>query len=133
MMQCNNDDDLLLNQAFLQGTWVEVEPDNFAQYAGENYTFTFKEDSFFLKLYIWTDMLLPDDTLPSDGNMYAKGTYLFDSKIIEFSGEMCNSTFTEKRGNLPDFNSKYNYLLRANNEMLFYSEYNIDGITLVKE
>lgn len=133
IIQCSNDDDLLLNRAILQGTWVEVEPKDLVQFAGENHTYTFKEDSFFLKLHSWTDMLLPDDTLTTEGNIYAKGTYRFDTKIIEITGEICNSTFSEKRGNLPDFNSKYNYLIKATNEILLNPEVEETSITLIKK
>lgn len=44
---CEKDQELILETTILQGTWVEVEPEDLAQYAGTNHTLTFLEDSFF--------------------------------------------------------------------------------------
>ncbi|MDX8340946.1 hypothetical protein SLH46_17235 [Draconibacterium sp. IB214405] len=128
-----------LDQSLLQGTWGEIEPENLGQFAGSNHTFTFKEDSFFLELFSWTDVLYIDE----DGNPvepesygYIKGIYSFDLDNIYFDGVRClDSTYAERPDGdeVPGYIMSYSYEIKSSIRIILAPESDYESITLVKE
>ena len=137
MQSCKDDDELILETTILQGTWVEVEPEDLIQMAGENHTFIFREDSFFLKIDPWTDVVSPEDTCSNCPDfIYVKGEYFFDLNTINFDGERgLDSNFSEPddTSKLSTFNVTYDYKLRSSNTLVLNPESEFESITLVKE
>ena len=138
MVQCNNDDDLYLNSAILQGTWVEVEPLDM-RLEGDNYTFTFKQDSFYLKIRSWKDIVDPNDTCGGCHDyIYARGFYLLESDTIRFNGTWCtDSNYCKNAATmyLNSYKAKFNYEMRSRNEFILNPQYEEEyfSIRLVKE
>jgi len=138
MMQCTNDDELYLNSDILQGTWVETEPENLIQYEGDNYTFTFKQDSFYLKIENWTDIVYPGESMSPVWYYYASGLYILETDTIRFSGTWCpNSNYCKSAETmyLNSYSAKFNYEMRSDNEFVLdpdYEEYG-SSIRLVKQ
>jgi len=139
MLSCKDEDEIILEKTILQGTWVEVEPEDLEQYAGENHTFIFREDSFFLKLVSWTDVVYYDE----EGNWivgpqygYRKGEYSFDANTITFNGKLgLDSDFAEPNdtSTLKTFQLTYDYQLKSLNTIILNPESEYESITLVKE
>jgi len=138
-ISCKDEEDLILETTMLQGTWVEVEPEDLGQFVGSNHSFTFREDSFFLKLYSWTDVVYVDE----DGNWlgpnqygYRKGKYSFDANTIRFEGMGgLNSDFTEPVdfSQVNVFHWTFNYRLKSTNTIILNPDSEYESITLVKE
>ncbi|WP_321371381.1 hypothetical protein [uncultured Draconibacterium sp.] len=127
----------LLDQSILQGTWRETEPEDLIQFAGSNHTFKFREDSFFLALEFWTDVVYPDD--PCEGCptfSYIKGEYSFDLDKIYLDGVRClDSTYADRPdGNeVPGYTISYPYKMKSSTRIILDPESEYESITLVKE
>lgn len=85
LVQCSNNEDLIMTKDFLQGTWVEIEPENLIQFEGDNHKFTFMQDSFYIEISSWTDMIF--DTCGIASWTYKiNGKYSILKDSIEFTG-----------------------------------------------
>lgn len=146
LMQCSNDDeDLYLSQSVLQGTWIEVEPENVIQFVGENHIFTFKQDTFYLKIDSWTDAIYDDGsdtTYNADEDFlnytYIRGLYFLEADTIHFNGTFfSDSTYSKKASMTYLFGYKvnYKYEMKSNSEFVLNPDYVKDfmGIRLVKQ
>ncbi len=137
LISCKNEDELFLEKTILQGSWVEVEPEGLVQLAGENHTFIFNEDSFFLKIDPWTDVVYPDDTCSTCPDfIYVKGEYSFDLNTISLEGKQgLLSDFTEPEDNrkILIYQVTYNYELKSSNTLILNPESEYESITLVKD
>ncbi len=137
LLSCKDDDQPLLETSMLQGKWVEKEPEDLIQFAGTNHTFVFREDSFFIKIESWTDVVEPED--PCDGcpgYVYAKGEYSFDLTTINFEGKIgLDSNFAEPGdpGRVLTYSVTYNYTLKSSSILVLGPELEYESITLVKE
>ena len=137
LLSCKDDDQPLLGTSMLQGKWVEKEPEDLIQFAGTNHTFVFREDSFFIKIESWTDVVDPGDPCEGcPGYVYAKGEYAFDLTTINFEGKIgLDSNFAEPgdRGRVLTYNLTYNYKLKSSSILVLNPESEYESITLVKE
>lgn len=120
MIQCSNDEELIMNQDFLQGTWVEVEPDELIQYEGDNYQFTFSQDSFFAEIHYWTDVIM-DTCSIIDWTYKINGKYVVSLDSIEFTGII--STVPD---NCDTITHKYNFHKKSEFYIISESEFILD-------
>ncbi|WP_167618637.1 hypothetical protein [Maribellus sediminis] len=99
ILSCKDEEDLILETGMLQGTWIEVEPEDLNQFAGNNHTIEFRKDSFFVKIESWTDVVYEDENGNQVGPYsygYRKGVYGFDETTITLNGLYgLNSDFSE--------------------------------------
>jgi len=138
-ISCKDEDEPILESQLLQGTWVEIEPKDLGQFAGSNHTFVFREDSFFLKIESWTDVVYQDE----EGNWvgpthygYRKGVYAFDANTITFNGKLgLDSDFTgpSDGSKLQTFQMTYDYKLKSSNKIVLNPESEYESITLIKD
>ena len=138
MFSCKEEEELILETATLQGKWVEVEPEDLIQFAGSNHTFLFKQDSFFLKIHSWTDVVYVDEdgnSVGPDSYGYIKGVYSFDLDKVYFNGVRClDSNFVQIAPvDIPAYNIGYSYNLKSLNTIVLNPMSEYESITLVKE
>ena len=138
MFSCKDEEELILETTTLQGKWVEVEPDDLVQFAGENHTFIFEQDSFFLKIHSWTDVLYVDEDgnpVGPDSYGYIKGVYSFDLDKVYFNGVRClDSNYVQIAPvDIPAYNIGYSYNLKSLNTIVLNPMSEYESITLVKE
>lgn len=135
MYQCSNDEELLMNQDFLQGTWVEVEPENVIQFEGKNYKFKFIQDSFYAEIHSWTDAIMDTCGIVS-WSYKISGKYLVSRDSLEFKGiistvpDICDTT-THKS----NFHKKSEFYIISESEFILdpYPEEEYYQIRLEKE
>ena len=129
----------LLDQSIILGTWEEVEPEDLGQFAGSNHTFIFREDSFFLEIHSWTDVVYQDENgnwVGPDSYGYIKGEYSFDLDKIYFDGVRClDSTYADRPADdeVPGYNIGYPYKMKSSTRIILDPESEYESITLVKE
>ena len=138
MLNCKDDDELILETTTLEGKWVEVEPEDLGQFVGSNHTFIFEQDSFFLKIHSWTDVVYVDEdgnSVDPDSYGYIKGKYSFDIDKVYFNGVRClDSNYVQSAPvEVPAYNIGYHYKLKSSNTLVLNPESEYESITLIKE
>jgi hypothetical protein len=125
LARCIDDNEDQLTPNVLQGTWIEKEPDDIIQFAGNNYTFSFKQDTFFMKKKYWTDIVVPGNS--NSSIIYAKGLYTIETDTIRLFGNLCpDSSYCNHAATmyLKTYSPKFEYELISNTELIFNSSAN---------
>lgn len=137
ILSCNDEDELILDTTTLQGKWIEVEPEDLIQFAGENHTFTFTEDSFFLAIDSWTDVVIPGDSCEDCPSItYIKGEYSLElNQKIYFDGVRClDSNYIHiTPPEIPGYSIDYSYKLKSLNTIVLNPQSEYESITMIKE